>query len=275
MFVTWRDLTSASLNFRLTYPHVLVRIKRPKLRLGIGRHNHQFPFIEDPGVANYFDWLTAPLDDAELDANIWPTGASGFLPRWKSAARVLHVSSLNLVLAGLRAGGVTHHFLNVGLLRRGARTTCTRRHLLFRASPCLEKQSSASLSAASASIPCAACGHARPWVVWSASLGECRLRSLMVSVNEFTPSETECTETRVRSASATSPKRIPSLRCSSRWKGENSLSFTSYLSFSSFLSFSFLSFLLCFCFSRISLLFSEFPVRLRSVSLEPGAAVSM
>ena len=171
MFVTWRDLTSASLYFRLTYPHVfgVVRIKRPKLRLGIGRHNHHFPFFEDPGVANYFDWLTAPLDDAELDANIWPTGASGFLPRWKSAARVLHVSSLNLVLAGLRAGGVTHHFLNVGLLRRGARTTCTRRHLLCRALPCLEKQSSASLSAASASIPCAACGHARPWV-WCGAL---------------------------------------------------------------------------------------------------------
>ena len=72
MFMTWRDLTFASPYFRLTYPHVfgVVRMKRPELRLGIGRNNHQFPFIEDPGVANYFDWLAASLDDAELDANI-------------------------------------------------------------------------------------------------------------------------------------------------------------------------------------------------------------
>ena len=129
---------------------------------------------------------------------------------------------------------------NVGLLRRGARTTCTRRHMLCRASPCLEKQSSASLSAASASYP------APPvWVVWSASLGECRFRSLMVSVNELTPSETACTETRVLSASLKSPKRIPSLRCSSRWKG------SIFWSFKNFLSFSFL-------FLLISLLFFPF-----------------
>ena len=54
--MTWRDLTSASLYFRLTYPHVcgVVRIKRPKLRLGIGRKSHLFTLIEDPGVTNYF-----------------------------------------------------------------------------------------------------------------------------------------------------------------------------------------------------------------------------
>ena len=119
MFMTWRDLTSASLYVRLTYPHVCgeVRIKGPKLRLG-GRNNHQFSFIEDPGVANCCDWLTASPNDAQLDSNIWPTGASGFWPCWKSAARLLQVSSFTLVLAGLRARGVTHHFLTcfVGLL---------------------------------------------------------------------------------------------------------------------------------------------------------------
>ena len=156
MFVTWRGLTSASLYFRLTYPHVcgVVRIRRPKLHLCKRRNNHQFSLIEDFGVANDFDWLALSLTDAELDSNIWPTGASGFLPYWKSASRMLQVASFNLVPAGLRAGG-THHFLfkNVGLLRRRARSQSERtvEHYLheatyaLQASPCLEKQSSASL----------------------------------------------------------------------------------------------------------------------------------
>ena len=92
----------------------MVRIKRPKLRLGIGRNNHQFSSIEESGVANCFNWLTASLNDAEPDSNIWRTGAPGF------SARLLQVSSSNLVPAGLRTGGVTHHFLthqNVVFLR--------------------------------------------------------------------------------------------------------------------------------------------------------------
>ena len=72
MFMTWRDLTTASLCFGLTYPHVcgVVRINRPQLRFGIGRNNHHFSSVEDAGVANYFGWLTASLNDAELDSNI-------------------------------------------------------------------------------------------------------------------------------------------------------------------------------------------------------------
>ena len=98
--------------------------------------------------------------------------------------------------------------------------------MLCSASPCLEKPSSASLKWPKALPlfwtrlhflrrlwPC----DARPWADWSASLGECILRSLMVTVNKFAPSETACTETRILSASLKSPERIPSLRCSSQW----------------------------------------------------------
>ena len=62
-----------------------------------------------------------------------------------------------------------------------------------RASLCLEKQSIASLRQPKALLFFQTPFHplwrrdARPSVNWSASLGECRLRSLRVSVDEFTP----------------------------------------------------------------------------------------
>ena len=100
---------------------------------------------------------------------------------------------------------MTHHILihqNVGFLRRTGEaselwnTSCTRQHVLCRASLCLEKQSIASLRQPKALLLFQTPFHllrrlwrrdARPSVNWSASLGECRLRSLRVSVDEFTP----------------------------------------------------------------------------------------
>ena len=161
--MTWRSYT-ASLYFRLTYPHVcgVVRIKRPKLRLGFGRNNHQFSLIEDLEVANYFDWLTASLNEAELDSDIWPTGASGFLPYWESVARLLQVASLNLVPAHQKRGPLTE--TKSTLAKRANDGT-----LLARGDVCstASQNSSASLRWPkalllfwTASITCAAYGHA-------------------------------------------------------------------------------------------------------------------
>ena len=120
-----------------------MRIRRPKLRLGKSRNNHKFSLIEDSGVASYFDWLTASCDCYKIGCSIWSTGAAGSLPYWETAARMLQIASKNLVPAGLRAGGVTHHFLihqNVGLLRRRARwqSERTKEHHLHEATYALQ-----------------------------------------------------------------------------------------------------------------------------------------